>query len=297
MIGDLLWVYEGLTDYLGNVLAERSGLLTDAQYREQLAETAAMLDHRAGRKWRSLEDTTRSVQMLRMLGPQWANWRRSLDYYPEGELIWLEVDSIIRQQTNGQRSLNDFCKRFHGGESGPSRVVPYTFDDIVHTLNETAPYDWAKLLHERVNATGVGAPLGGIAGSGWKLVYDDKPNLFRQALEKLAKFADFSYSLGFSVQQDGRFVDVIVGSPAYQAGLGPGMRLVAVNGRKWSPEILHATVKAAQSSNQPIELLVENAQFFKTYSVDYQDGEKNPHLERVSDRPDLLADILKPLTP
>jgi len=297
MIGDLLWVYEGLTDYLGNVLAERSGLLTDAQYREQLAETAAMLDHRAGRKWRSLEDTTRSVQMLRMLGPQWANWRRSLDYYPEGELIWLEVDSIIRQQTNGQRSLNDFCKRFHGGESGPSRVVPYTFDDIVHTLNETAPYDWAKLLHERVNATGVGAPLGGIAGSGWKLVYDDKPNLFRQALERLAKFADFSYSLGFSVQQDGRFVDVIVGSPAYQAGLGPGMRLVAVNGRKWSPEILHATVKAAQSSNQPIELLVENAQFFKTYSVDYQDGEKNPHLERVSDRPDLLADILKPLTP
>jgi predicted metalloprotease with PDZ domain len=297
MIGDLLWVYEGLTEYLGNVLAVRSALLTDVQYREQLAETAAMLDHRSGRTWRSLEDTARSVQMLRMLGPQWVNWRRSLDYYPEGELIWLEVDSIIRQQTNGQRSLNDFCKRFHGGESGPPKVVPYTFDDIVHTLNQVAPYDWAKLLNERVNATSAHAPLGGVDVGGWKLVYDDKPNLFTQAIEKLAKFADFSYSLGFSVQQDGKFIDVAVGSPAYRAGLGPGMRLIAVNERKWSPESLHVAVKAAQSGNQPIELLVENAQFFKTYSVDYHEGEKNPHLERVSERPDVLADILKPLTP
>ena len=152
MMGDLLWIYEGLTEYLGNLLAERSGLLTDEQYRESLAATAATLDHRSGRTWRPLEDTARSVQTLRMMGPQWQNWRRGLDYYPEGELIWLEVDSTIRQQTHGQRSLNDFCRRFHGGESGPPRVVPYTFDDVVRGLNEVAPYDWGRLLPERVNA-------------------------------------------------------------------------------------------------------------------------------------------------
>lgn len=296
MIGDLLWVYEGLTEYLGNVLAARSGLLTDEQYREGLAETAAMLDHRSGRSWRPLEDTARSVQTLRMMGSQWISWRRGLDYYPEGELIWLEVDSIIRQQTKGQRSLNDFCRRFHGGESGPPKVVPYTFDDVVRTLNEVAPYDWARLLNDRVNATSTHAPLGGIERGGWKLVYTDKPNPFTEAIEKIAKFADLSYSLGFTVQQDGRFSDVIVGSPAYQAGLGPGMRLVAVNGRKWSPELLHTAVKAAQGGNPPIELLVENAQFFKTYTVDYHDGEKNPHLERASDQPDIMGDILKPMT-
>jgi predicted metalloprotease with PDZ domain len=296
MIGDLLWVYEGLTEYLGNVLAARSGLWSDEQYREALAGTAAMLDHRAGRTWRPLEDTARSVQTLRMMGSQWQNWRRGLDYYPEGELIWLEVDSILRQQTHGQRSINDFCRRFHGGESGPPKVVPYTFDEVVRTLNEIAPYDWSKLLRDRVGATSTHAPLGGIEGGGWKLVYNDKPNQFTQAVEKLAKFADFSYSLGFALGKDGKLDDVIEGSPGYEAGLGPAMKLIAVNGRKWSPEILRAAVKAAQNTNQPIELLVENAQFFKTYSISYHDGEKNPHLERIAGQADILTDILRPLS-
>jgi predicted metalloprotease with PDZ domain len=297
MIGDLLWVYEGLTQYLGTVLAARSGLWTDEQYREALAGTAAALDHRAGRTWRPLEDTARSVQTLRMMGSQWQNWRRGLDYYPEGELIWLEVDSMIRQQTHGQKSLNDFCRRFHGGENSPPKVVPYVFEDVVRALNEVAPYDWAGLLRERVEATSSHAPLGGIERGGWKLVYNEKPNLFTSAEEKLGKFGDFSYSLGFSVGEDGKLDDVIVGSPAYQSGLGPGMKLVAVNGRKWSPSVLRAALKGAQGSDQPIELLVENAQFFKTYSVGYHDGERNPHLERVAERPDVLGDILRPLTP
>jgi predicted metalloprotease with PDZ domain len=296
MIGDLLWVYEGLTQYLGTVLAERSGLWTGEEYREALAATAADLDYRAGRTWRPLEDTARSVQTLRMMGAQWINWRRGLDYYPEGQLIWLEVDSIIRQQTHGQRSMNDFCRRFHGGESGPPKVVPYTFDDIVRTLNEIAPYDWEKLLRERVAATSTHAPLGGIERGGWKLVYNGTPNLFGAAIEKLAKFSDFSYSLGFVVQKDGKFEDVIVGSPAYQSGIGAGMKLIAVNGRKWTPEILQDAAKAAQGSAKSIDLLVENAQFFKTYSISYHNGERKPHLERVSDQPDVLGDILKPLT-
>ncbi len=297
MIGDLLWVYEGLTEYLGNVLAERSGFWTDEQYREALAETAAMLDHRTGRTWRPLEDTARSVQTLRMLSaPAWANWRRGLDYYPEGELIWLEVDTVIRQQTHGKRSLNDFCHSFYGGESGSPKVVPYTFDDLVRALNDVVPYDWAGLLRDRVNATSTHAPLGGIENGGWKLVYNDKPNAFEQAMEKLVKSADFAYSLGITVAPDGKIGDVIVGSPAYQAGVGPGMRLVAVNGRKWSPEVLRDALRAAKGTEQPIELLVENAQFFKTYSVAYHEGEKNPHLERVNSKPDLLGDILKPLS-
>jgi predicted metalloprotease with PDZ domain len=298
MIGDLLWVYEGLTDYLGNVLAERSGLLTDEQYREALAATAAMLDHRVGRRWRPLEDTARSVQILRMITtPEWVNWRRSLDYYPEGELIWLEIDSIIRQQTHGQRSLNDFCRRFHGGESGPPKVVPYTFDGVVRALNDIAPYDWASLLKERVHATSAHAPLGGIERGGWELVYTDKPNAFTEAAEKIYEFADFSDSLGFSLGRDGKFADVIVGSPAYQAGLGPGMKLLGVNSRKWSPELLHAAVRAAQEGGEPIELLAENAQSIQTYSVPYHGGEKHPHLQRVTGQPDILSDILKPLSP
>jgi len=297
MVGDLLWVYEGLTEYLGNVLAERSGLWTDEQYREALAATAAGLDHRAGRKWRPLEDTARSVQTLRMMGSQWLNWRRGLDYYPEGELIWLEVDSILRQQTHGQRSMSDFCKRFHGGESGPPKVVSYTFDDLVRTLNELAPYDWAGLLRERVSAASEHAPLGGIERGGWKLVYNEKPNISSQALERVAKFSDFSFSLGFVVGEDGKLDDVIVGSPAYRAGLSAGMKLVAVNHRKWSPSGLRTALQAATQGDQSIELLVENAQFFKTYPVSYHEGEKNPHLERVSSETDILSNILKPLAP
>jgi predicted metalloprotease with PDZ domain len=295
MVGDLLWVYEGLTEYLGNVLTARSGLWTPEQYREALAETAAILDRRAGRSWRPLEDTARSVQILRLQGPEWQSWRRSLDYYPEGELIWLEVDTIIRQQSHGQKSLDDFCRLFHGGESGPPEVVPYTFDDLVRALNQVAPYDWATLLQERVNSTKAGAPLGGIERGGWRLVYNDQPNVFIHTAEKLRKSADAAYSLGFVVKEDGEFLDVIHDSPAYDAGIGPEMRLVAVNGRAWSKEVLHDALRASKDSKQPIDLLVENAKFFKTYSIAYHDGIRNPHLER-SEGSDVLGEILKPLT-
>jgi predicted metalloprotease with PDZ domain len=296
MVGDLLWVYEGLTEYLGNMLAERSGLWSAEQYREALALTAASLDYRRGRTWRPLEDTARSVQTLRMLGEQWSNWRRGLDYYPEGELIWLEVDAIIRQQTHGQRSLDDFCRRFHGGESGPPMVVPYQFDDVVHALNEIAPYQWATLLKERVGSTTARAPLGGIERDGWRLVYNDQPNLFTEAVGKIFKSADFSFSLGLSVAEDGKLQDVVVNSPAYRSGIGPGMKLIAVNGRKWTPAVLHAAIKAAQGTTAPIELLVENGQFFQTYPVSYHEGDRNPHLQRVDGQPDLLRVMLTPLT-
>jgi predicted metalloprotease with PDZ domain len=295
MVGDLLWVYEGLTEYLGQVLTARSGLMSAEQYREALAATAAALDHRAGRTWRPLEDTARSVQILRMQGPDWQNWRRGLDYYPEGELIWLEVDTIIRQQSRGQKSLDDFCRLFHGGESGPPKVVPYTFDDLVRALNLVTPYDWASLLQERVNATKAGAPLGGIERGGWHLVYNDQPNGLIHAGEELDKYVDAAYSLGFVVKKDGEFKDVIHGSPAYAAGIGPGMKLVAVNGRAWSKDVLRDALGESKAGKQPIDLLVENAKFFKTYSIAYHEGIRNPHLERT-EAADVLGDILKPLT-
>ncbi len=295
MKGDLLWVYEGLTEYLGDVLAVRSGLRTPEQYREGLADTAADLDHRPGRTWRPLTDTARSVQILRLGGPAWLSWRRSLDYYPEGELIWLEVDATIRQQSHGQKSLDDFCRLFHGGQSGPPKVVPYTFDDIVSTLNQVVPYDWAKLLNDRVNAVSTHAPLGGIERGGWRLVYSDQPNLFVHAEEKIYKGIDTGYSIGLRLGDEGKVSDVIYGSPAYTAGIGPGMKLVAVNGRKYSKEVLTAAIQAAKGNRQPIDLLLENADFYKTYSVSYHDGVKQPHLERA-DGPDIIGDILKPLS-
>jgi predicted metalloprotease with PDZ domain len=230
-----------------------------------------------------------------MMGSQWQSWRRGLDYYPEGELIWLEVDTIIRQQSNGQKSLNDFCRLFHGGESGPPKVVPYTFDDVVRTLNQVVPYDWAGLLQERVNAVKAGVPLGGIERGGWRLVYNDQPNVFIHTDEQLDKYVDASFSLGFTMKEDGEFVDVIYGSPAYAAGIGPGMKLVAVDGRAWDKDVLQDALRASKDSKQPIDLLVENAKFFKTYSIDYHDGIRNPHLER-SEAADVLGEIVKPLT-
>ena len=295
MIGDLLWVYEGLTEYLGQVLTARSGLWTQDQYREAMAATAAMLDHRPGRTWRPLEDTARSVQILRLQGPEWQSWRRSLDYYPEGALIWLEVDTTIRQQTQGQKSLNDFCRIFHGGESGPPKVVPYTFDDVVKALNQVAPYDWATLLKTRVNSTDPHAPLGGIERGGWRLVYNDQPNLFIKTSDKVRKSVDASYSLGFAVKEDGTLTDVIYGSPAYAAGIGPGMKLVAINGRAWSKDVLLDALRASKDSKEPIDLLIENAKFFKTYSIPYHGGIRSPHLER-SEGADVLGEILTPLT-
>src|SRR5260370_21242297 len=176
MKGDLLWVYEGLTDYLGNILAARIGLRSPEQFRDNLAYTAAMLDQRAGRSWRPLQDTATPVQILFAAPPQWANWRRSADYYPEGYLIWLEVDAMIRRQTNGQKSLNDFCWIFYAGQSGPPVVVTYKFEDIVLALNQVSPYDWAHLLRERLDSKSAHAPLGGIENGGWKLIYTDQKN-------------------------------------------------------------------------------------------------------------------------
>ncbi len=301
MRGELLWVYEGLTQYIGEVLSARSGMRPPEMGHEHLAWVAAYLDHWPGREWRPLQDTAVAAQDLYGSPNAWSSWRRTTDFYDESTLIWLEADTIIRRQTQGQSSLDDFCKRFHGGQSGPPAVVPYTFDDVVKTLNQVTPYDWRSFLRARLDSTGTRAPLGGLEASGWKLVYTDQMNAYQRAIEEVTDTTDVRFSLGLilhhdNTSDDGRLTDVIHDSPAAKAGIAPGMKLIAVNGRRWSPEVLRAAIQAAKSGSAPIELLVENAEFFETHRVDYHGGQRYPHLERDASRPDLLEQITRPRT-
>jgi len=296
MKGDLLWVYEGMTDYWGAILAARVGLRSPDQFRENLAATAAMLDRRVGRTWRPLQDTATSVQILYASGGQWVNWRRSVDYYPEGYLIWLDVDTQIRRLSNGQKSLNDFCRSFYGGQSGPPTVVTYKFEDVVSGLNQVVAHEWAKFLRDRLDSKSPHAPLGGIENGGWKLIYNDQKNTTVEAQEKTANTLDMSFSIGAIATKDGDLRDVIPGTPAFAAGLAPGMKIIGVNGRKWSRDVMRAALKAAMNSKEPIAILAENGDYYNTYNVDYHGGEKYPHLVRNEGQTDLLGEIIKPLT-
>ncbi len=291
---DLLWVYEGLTEYLGDVLAGRSGLMMPEQSRDALAQTAADLDHRPGRGWRNLQDTADAVPVMQGAPHAWTSWRRGLDYYDEGALNWLWVDTIIRQQTQGKKSMDDFCHLFHGGQNGPPEVRTYSFDDVVNALNEIAPYDWRRFWTARLQSHGPGAPLDGITRSGWKLVYDETRSEEIKAAEETTKTINAEYSIGLTLGRDGQVLDTIEGMPAAAAGIGPGMKVVAVDGRRLTPEVLRDALRAGKSSSQPLELLVENNEYYQTYKIDYHGGEKYPHLVREQSQPDRLSDIVKP---
>jgi predicted metalloprotease with PDZ domain len=296
MKGDLLWVYEGMTQYWGNVLAARSALWSSESYRDALAFSAALLDEKPGRTWRNLQDTAISSQSLREKHDYWSNWRRSQDYYQEGELLWLDADTTIRQLTHDKKSLNDFCVKFLavGGDTGPM-VVPYTFDDVVAALNAVAPFDWQGFLTERLQSHAGHAPLGGIEHAGYRLVYTGEPTSYEQAWLDNEKKVDAWFSLGLLVFTTGQIDDVRMGSPAFQAGLGPGTKLVAVDGHAFTSEVLKQAIREAK--NSPIELIVSTDNEFRTVRLDYHGGEKYPRLERVQDTPDLLDEILKPLAP
>jgi predicted metalloprotease with PDZ domain len=302
MKGGLLWIYEGMTQYYGTMLSARIGSWTPERLRENLAWVAAYLDQRKGRTWRDLEDTAVSAQLLYGSPDEYKSWRRDTDYYDEGTLIWLEADTIIRQESKGKKSLDDFCRKFEGGDNTGPKIVPYTFEDVVAALQEIAPHDWREFFTQRVNSHGPGAPVGGLENSGWKLVYSETPNDSRAAGEIALHLTDVQFSLGFLVRDSGgengdEVTDVIPGSPAALAGIAPGMKLVAVNTRKWNPEDLHAAIKQAKGGREPIELLIENEDFFQTYRVDYHSGERFPHLEKISGKPDLLGEIAKMKAP
>jgi predicted metalloprotease with PDZ domain len=298
MKGELLWVYEGLTQYYGTILTARSGLWKPEHLREVLAGVAAYLNNRPGRSWRNLQDTAVAAQLLYGARDAGASWRRGTDFYDEGMLIWLEADTIIRRETQGKRSLDGFCKKFYGGEDTGPKVVPYTFDDIVAAMQEIAPYDWRTFFTERLNTHGPGAPLGGIENGGWKLAFNETMNEQQALYEAAFHVIDVRFSLGMQVRNSGGEVwDLIPGSPAAQAGIAPDMKLVAVNGRKWSPEILREAIRRAKNGNEPIELLFENVEYLRSYRLDYHGGERYPHLERIEGKPDVLADIAKMKAP
>lgn len=293
MQDDLLWVYEGLTNYLGFVLTARSGLLSAEQDRDDLAVTASALDHLPGRQWRDLQDTADAAPQLYFAPESWHSWRRSTDFYDEDTLNWLWVDVLIRQQSKGQKSIDDFCHLFHGSPSTGPALKTYTFDDIVNTLNQVVPYDWRGFWNERLTNHGPGAPLGGIEGSGWKLAYDEVPSEMVTTAAGMYHSVPAGFALGLELHDDGGIADTTEGEIAAKAGIGPGMKVVAVNGRRFSADVLRDAIKAAKNGGPSIDLLIENTDYYKTYKLDYHGGEKYPHLVRDESKPDLLADILK----
>lgn len=291
MVGELLWVYEGLTQYLGYVLAERSGMWSESYYKERLAQIAAFLDNEPGREWRPLSDTTTAAQLLYFSPGQWTAYRRSTDFYDEGWLIWLDVDTQIRQLTNGQKSIEDFCHLFHGGESSAPMVKPYTFDDVVAALNQVAPHDWKGFLSARIYQITPHAPLDGITKGGWRLVYSDAKNEYVKVSD--AERVEAAYSIGLRVRaRDGVVNDVFLNSPAGKAGIGPGMQILAVNGLRYSADVLRNAIKDSKSASGPLTVEFQNDDVVKTVSLDYHGGTREPHLERDMSKPDVLAQIL-----
>lgn len=286
---DLLWGYEGLTDYLGPMLAARSGLWTPDQYHEYLASIAAMLGPgRPGRTWRPLRDTADGEPGLGF-ARGWLNWRRGTDYYDEGDLLWLEVATIIHQQTHGAKSIDDFCHAFHGGPNDGPEVKTYTFDELVAALNAVAPYDWASFFRTRLDSTSKEAPVGGIENGGWKVTYTDQPAKLEGRRGNLGDV----YSIGLQVGADGTVADSIVGSPAFESGISSGMKIVGVNGRVFKPELLDEAIKDAKNDSKPIVLLVVVDEYYRTCTIEYHGGPRYPHLVREEGKPDYLDELIK----
>jgi predicted metalloprotease with PDZ domain len=286
---ELLWGYEGLTDYLGPLLAARSGLWTKEQYQEQMATIAGALGPgRPGRTWRPLLDTAIGEPGVSGRGG-WFTWRRGTDYYDEGDLLWLEVATIIHRESKGAKSIDDFCHSFHGGANNGPEVKTYTFEQLTSALNAIAPYDWAGFFKARLESTSADAPVSGIENSGWKVVMNEKPP---RSPERRGG-AGYTYSLGLQISADGTVSDAIVGGPAFQAGIAPGMKVIGVNSRVFTADVLADAVKAASASKEPISLQVVSDDYIHTFNVNYHGGPQYPHLVRIEDKPDYLDELIK----
>jgi predicted metalloprotease with PDZ domain len=295
MKDDLLWVYEGLTEYLGSeLLTVRSGLWSEEQGREELARLAAGLANEPGRTWRPLQDTADSAPFLYGADDDWSNWRRGTDFYEEGIYLWLDVDTTIRRLTNDQKSLDDFCHLFYGATTGQPDLKPYAFDDVVTALNEIAPYDWKGFLRARLDQTCTSTPIESLEASGWKLVYNEQPNPMQENHDAVHKDANLNLSIGLKLAEDGWVEDVFYNGPSFLAGIGPGMKIKAVNGREFSTAAIRDAIRAAKNDTHPIELIVANGVDVETVSVDYHGGLRYPHLVRDETHPDYLGEIIHP---
>lgn len=294
MKGDLLWVYEGLTEYLGEILTARAGFYDVATARDVFADAAQEMRESRGRTTRPLSDTAVGAQLFYAARSDWSALRRGVDFYLEGQLLWLEADVKIREKTHGAKSLDDFCKLFFGGESTGPRVVPYDLKELVTDLNKVSPDDWDGFFAKRIYQTSDDAPLEGLVRAGWKLSTGPEASPMFKAEEKRRKVIDLRASVGFVLEADaGSITDLIPGSAADKAGLAPGMKLIAVNSRRFTPEML----RTALDAKLPLVLLVENADSFSSTTVDYRGGPAYPHLERIEGTPDLFSQIVAPHAP
>jgi predicted metalloprotease with PDZ domain len=281
MRNSLLWVYEGQTQYWGYVLAARSGLLTKQQALDAMAATAAAYDNRKGREWRPLQDTTNDPIAQNRRPIPWRSWQRAEDYYSEGELIWLDADTLIREKSGGKKSLDDFARGFFGVKDGSYEDLTYTFEDVVKTLNAVQPNDWNKFLRTRLDSVGGGAPLDGLMRGGYKLVYNDSPSDFSKAAEARRRTTDLTYSLGLAIGREAKITDVMWEGPAFKAGMTVGTQIVAVNGLSFDADRLRTAVKNSKPGSPALEFIVKNGDRYRTIRIDYHDGLRYPHLERV----------------
>jgi predicted metalloprotease with PDZ domain len=290
MRDSLLWVYEGQTRFWDHVLPARIGLWNSEQTNDMMALMAAdMTKGRPGlNTWRSVQDTTNDPVMNEAAGSVYQSYQARFDYYPAAAMIWLDIDGKLRELSQGKRSIDDFCKAFFGVGDGKYNVNPYTFEDIVKTLNGVVAYDWATHLRQRLDGHDV--LNGALEAHGWKLVYNDRPSVAVKSMEEGRKVVNLAYSLGLTIGKDGEIGDVLWDGPAFKAGVAPGMKLIAVNGKEYSAD----TVKNAVKDKGPIELLVKNFDEYRTLAVDYHDGLKYPHLERVQGTADTLGLLMAP---
>ena len=278
MRDSLLWVYEGQTQYWGHVLAARSGLWSRQEFLDAFATTAATYDTQPGRAWSDLQDTTNGEILGRRGSQPWSSWQRSLDYYSEGALIWLDADTLIRERSGGRRSLDDFARRFFGVEEGAFTPLTYTFEDLVAALNAVEPYDWRKFLRDRLDGHGPGAPLGGIRRGGYRLVYDEVRSDFIKKTEADRKINDLTFSLGLVIGESGNIGSVLWEGPAFKAGLSQGWQVLAVDGTAYSADGLRDTVKAGKGKRGGVDLLVKQGDTYKTVHIAYDGGLRYPHL-------------------
>lgn len=295
MQGSMLWLYEGMTQYWGQVLTTRSGLWSRQQSLDALAMMAASHEYRVGRDWRSLADTTTDPILSARRPSPWMSWQRNEDYYSEGLMIWLDADTLIRQRTNNRRSLDTFARAFFGVRDGEwEQPETYTFEDVVAALNAVYAYDWETFLRERVETIGGEAPLAGIARGGYRLVYREQRNAHQIACETYYRVANFMYSIGLSLDGGGVVNGVQWDGPAFQQGITVGTQIVAVNDTAYSAEVTRRAITAAKRGDTPIRLLLKNGDQFRTVEIAYHDGLRYPHLERTRTEPDRLAAILAP---
>ncbi len=293
MRNSLLWVYEGQTQYWGNVLAARAGFVNRQEALDLLANTAAIYDMRTGRDWRPLADTTLDPVIAARRSLPWGNWQRSEDYYSEGQLIWLDVDTLIRDRSAGKRSLDDFAKAFFGVNDGDWGTLTYTRKDLVSALNRIESHDWERFFQDRVDSVASKAPLAGLERGGYRLVYGDAPNEVWKNGEVRTRGANLLYSVGLQVDMTGKIQQVQWDSPAFKAGLTTASTITGVNGSAFSADKLREAVGASKNGTQ-IDLLIRFGESFKTIRLDYRGGHKYPRLERITGKPDHITPIYTP---